>query len=535
MRFTASGWHTEIVEDGNDLEAIDHALRSARQEKNRPSLIIVNTHLGFGSPNKQDTFAAHGAPLGEEEVKLTRRNLGWPEAPVFHVPEDVLHHFRKALDQGRLEEDKWNSLWSAYDKQYPDLAKELQQLILEELVPGWERDIPRFPADPKGMATRIASGNVMNAISTKLPGLIGGSADLNPSTFTELNKAGNFGSPAMANGDLQGSAEGGWSYAGRNIFFGIREHAMGAILNGMAAHGGLLPYGATFFSFSDYMRPPIRLAAIMNIHVIYIFTHDSIGVGEDGPTHQPVEHLDCLRAIPRLTVIRPGDANETAEAWRLAIKSTGPVALILTRQNVGTLDRDQYAFAEGVSKGAYILYDSPGRMPQIILIASGSETGLIVAAGKKLEEQKIAVRLVSMPSWELFEAQPEIYKESVFPRAVRKRLAVEAGVTRGWSRYVTDEGDVIGMDHFGVSAPGPVLMREFGFTVENICKRALALLKPAVLKPFGDGVRPIVACLPMNDPQDHHSTKYMSISPLFFAMILPRYSKTNSGSSLMYS
>jgi transketolase len=338
--------------------------------------------------------------------------------------------------------------------------------------------MPQFPADDEGLSTRVASGTIMQSISQKLPGLIGGSADLNPSTHTELHDAGNFESSAMAVGDLQGSAAGGWSYAGRNLQFGVREHAMGGILNGLATHGGIIPFGATFLTFSDYMRPPIRLAALMGLQVVYVFTHDSLALGEDGPTHQSVEHVASLRAIPNLIVIRPGDANETAVAWRVAIETRDrPVALILTRQHVPTLNRSQFASADGLRRGAYILSDAQQGHPRIILIASGSEVGLIVAAQQKLQSQHIAVRLVSMPCWELFEAQSKDYRDSVLLPSVHARLAVEAGVTQGWHRYVGDQGDVIGVDRFGASAPGPVVMREYGFTVEHVCKRALALLK----------------------------------------------------------
>jgi transketolase len=328
------------------------------------------------------------------------------------------------------------------------------------------------------MATRAASGKVMQVLQSKLPGLIGGAADLNPSTNTELKDAGNFESPEMAVGDLQGSAGGGWSYAGRNVQFGVREHGMGAILNGLAAHGGVIPFGATFLTFSDYLRPSIRLAALMKLQVVYVFTHDSIGMGEDGPTHQAVEQVASLRAIPRLIVIRPADANETAVAWRVAIETRDrPVALVLTRQNVPTLDRKQFAAAEGLRHGAYILADAPLGKPRLILMASGSEVALIVAAGQKLQEQNIPVRLISMASWELFEAQSQAYRDSVLPPAVRARLAVEAGVSQGWHRYVGDRGEVIGVERFGASAPGPIVMREYGFSVENVCQRALAVLE----------------------------------------------------------
>ena len=480
QRFAAYGWHTQSIDDGNDLEAIDRALRLARQETGRPSLILVRTHIGYGSPNKQDTFAAHGSPLGEEEVKLTKQHLGWPVEPLFLVPQEVEQHCRQALGRGRKTESDWNAMVAAYGEQYPELARELRHLINGELPKGWEANIPQFAADAKGMATRVASGKVMEAISPKLAGLVGGSADLDPSTYTELRDAGDFQDPAMAVGDLQGSVGGGWSYAGRNLHFGVREHGMGAILNGLATHGGIIPFGATFLTFSDYMRPPIRLAALMGVQVIYVFTHDSIAMGEDGPTHQPVEQLANLRAIPQLTVIRPCDANETAAAWRVAIETWDrPVALILTRQNVPTLDRTQFAPADGLRRGAYILADAPQGNPHIILIATGSEVDLIVAARLRLQEENIAVRLVSMPSWELFEAQSREYRDSVLPPSVRARLAVEAGATQGWHRYLGDRGDVIGVDRFGASAPGPVLMREYGFTVEHVCTRARAVLERA--------------------------------------------------------
>jgi transketolase len=478
QRFAAYGWHTQSIDDGNDADAIDRAIRAAQQETERPSLILVRTHIGYGSPHKQDTFAAHGSPLGEEEVKLTKQNLGWPVEPPFLVPDAVEQHCRQAVHRGRQAEAEWNEKFSAYEQQYPELACELRLLIAGELPPGWDANIPQFPADAKGLATRVASGKIMEAISQKLPGLIGGSADLNPSTYTELHDAGNFENSAMAIGDLQGSAGGGCSYAGRNLQFGVREHAMGAILNGLATHGCTIPFGATFLTFSDYMRPPIRLAALMGIQVVYVFTHDSLALGEDGPTHQSVEQVASLRAIPNLMVIRPGDANETAVAGRVAIETRDrPVALILTRQNVPTLNRSEFASADGLRRGAYILADAPEGNPHIILIASGSEVGLIVAARPALKDRNIAVRLVSMPSWELFEAQSRDYRDSVLPPSVRVRLEVEAGVTQGWHRYVGDHGDVIGVDRFGASAPGPVVMREYGFTVEHVCKRALALLK----------------------------------------------------------
>ena len=454
QRFAAYGWHTQSIEDGNDVEAIDRAIRAAQQETERPSLILVQTHIGYGSPHKQDTFAAHGSPLGEEEVNLTKQNLGWPVEPPFLVPDAVEQHCRQVVHRGQLAEAEWNEKFSAYEQQYPEQAGELRLLIAGELPPGWDANIPQFPADAKGLATRVASGTIMETISRTVPGLIGGSADLNPSTYTELNDAGNFESSTRAVGDLQGSAAGGWSYAGRNLQFGVREHAMGAIVNGLATHGGTIPFGATFLTFSDYMRLPIRLAALMGIQVVYIFTHDSLALGEDGPTHQSVEQVASLRAIPQLMVIRPGDANETAVAWRVAIETRDrPVALILTRQNVPTLDRSDFGAADGLRRGAYILADAPQGTPALILIASGSEVGLIVAARQMLEEKNIPVRLVSMPCWELFEAQSRDYRDSVLLPSVHARLAVEAGVTQGWHRYVGDQGDVIGVDRFGASAP----------------------------------------------------------------------------------
>ncbi len=483
-RFEAYGWHTQTIDDGNDLKAIERALRAARAETERPSLVLVRTHLGYGSPHKQDTFEAHGSPLGEEEVRLTKQALGWPTEPPFYIPDRALQHFRRALDGGKQAEAEWNAKLAAYAQEFPDLAAEFQQAMRGELPKDWDADIPSFPADAsaqppfgKGVATRVASGKVMSAIAPRLPTLMGGSADLDPSTHTMLKGLGDFENPTQAEGDVQGSAGGGWNYAGRNLHFGVREHGMGAALNGMAAHGGVIPFGATFLIFSDYMRPPIRLAALMELHTIYVFTHDSIGLGEDGPTHQPVEQLANLRAVPRLVVIRPGDANETAVAWRVAIETREqPVALVLSRQNVPTLDRSQFAPAEGLRQGAYVLADAPNGKPDVILIASGSELGLVVAARQKLLEQSVRARVVSMPSWELFDAQPQGYRDSILPRDIRARLAVEAGSPQGWHRYVGDAGDVLGVDTFGASAPGGTVLREYGFSVENVIQRALALL-----------------------------------------------------------
>jgi transketolase len=477
-RFEAYGWHIQTVADGNDPEAVDRALRTARGETERPSLILVRTHIGYGSPDKQDSFESHGSPLGVDEVRLTKQNLGWPAEPPFYIPEKAAEHFHKAIERGKAAETEWRDKFSAYARTYPDRAEAFEQIMRGELPDRWDRDIPVFPADAKGLATRVAAGKVMNAVAPRLPALIGGSADLNPSTHTALSGLGDFEPAGVTVRDKQGAVDGVWGYAGRNVYFGVREHGMGAILNGLAAHGGTVPFGATFLIFSDYMRPPIRLAAMMGLRVIYVFTHDSIALGEDGPTHQPVEQLAGLRAVPGLTVIRPGDANETAVAWRVALEARDhPVALVLTRQNVPTLDRTEFAAADGLRHGAYVLADAPNGKPDVILIASGSEVGLIMAARQQLQDQNVLVRVVSMPSWELFDVQPKSYRDQVLLPAIHARLAVEAGASQGWHRYVGDHGDVLGVDRFGASAPGSVVMREYGFTVENVCKRTLALLR----------------------------------------------------------
>lgn len=475
-RFDAYGWHTVSVGDGNDLAAIDAALETARAKSTRPTLILVRTHLGYGSP-EQDSFKAHGSPLGEEGVRKTKLKLGWPVEPEFLVPDDVLAHFRQALQRGEELEAAWELRMSAYAKAFPDLHAELQRAMRAELVEGWDADIPVFPTDAKGMATREASGKVMNAFAAKVPAFSGGSADLDPSTKTALKGMGDFNPVPSKDEDLQGSDSAGWGYWGRNLHFGVREHAMGSIVNGLAAHGGVIPFGSTFLIFSDYMRPPMRLAALMGLHVIHVFTHDSIALGEDGPTHQPIEQLANLRAIPRLVMIRPADANETAVAWRVAMETRDrPVALVLTRQNVPTLDRDRSGSADGLRRGAYVLSDPPNGDPELILIASGSEIGLIVEAAKRLQEEGVAVRCVSMPSWELFEALPRGERDAVLLPSVGARLAVELGVSQGWERYVGPHGDMLGIERFGASAPADVLLNAYGFTVDAIHERAKALL-----------------------------------------------------------
>ncbi|HUF21271.1 MAG TPA: transketolase [Burkholderiales bacterium] len=475
-RFEAYGWHTVVVADGNDLAAIEAAIDAARAETTRPSLILVRTHIGYGSP-EQDSFKAHGSPLGTDDVRKTKQKLGWPTEPDFLIPDAALKHFRKSVERGAQDEAAWNERMSTYARKFPDQFQELQCRLRGELPLGWDTDIPAFPADARGLATRDASGKVMNAIAPRLPALTGGSADLDPSTKTALKGLGDFSPPPSKNEVEPGSDDGGRSYVGRNLHFGVREHAMGAIVNGLAAHGGFIAYGATFLIFSDYMRPPIRLAALMGLHVVHVFTHDSIMLGEDGPTHQPVEQLAALRAIPNLIVIRPGDANETSVAWRVALETRDrPVVLALSRQNLPTLDRSRYTPADGLRRGAYVLLDAPGGKPELILIASGSEVELIVAATDRLQKQDIAVRCVSMPSWELFDALPQRERDAVLPPSVTARLAVEAGIAQGWHRYVGAVGDVLSVEQFGASAPAEVLQHEYGLTVDNVCVRARALL-----------------------------------------------------------
>ncbi len=461
QRFTAYGWHVERV-DGHDREAIAQAIEAARQETDRPSLIIARTHIAYGSPNKQDTASAHGAPLGEEEVRLTKERLGLPPDRTFWVPDEVYTHMRQAVKRGEEWEREWREMFERYRQAYPDLAEEFERALDGKLPEGWDVDLPTFEPG-QNIATRKASGAVLNAIAPRVPYLIGGSADLTPSNNTYL----------QGFGDLSRS-----NPAARNIHYGVREHAMAAALNGMTLHGGLIAYGGTFLVFSDYMRPALRLAALMNIPTIFVFTHDSAWIGEDGPTHQPVEHLPSLRAMPNMTVIRPSDANEVVEAWRYALthRDGGPIALLLTRQGVPVLDRSRLAPASELHKGAYVLVDAQNGKPELILLASGSEVPLVVAAWEELEKEGISTRVVAMPSWEIFERQPENYKREVLPPEVTKRLAVEAAMPFGWERYVGNEGDVLGIDHFGASAPYKVLMEKYGFTVENIVARAKALL-----------------------------------------------------------
>jgi len=461
-RFEAYGWFVQRIDDGNDLEAIDRALTAAKAEKERPSIIVVRTHIAYGSPNKQDTAGAHGSPLGEEEVALTKKNLGLPLEPKFYIPEEALAHYRKAIERGEKAEAEWHERLAAYRKAFPDLGAEWDRYVRRELPEGWKAKLPAFKPSDGALATRQASGKVLNAISSSLPTLLGGSADLAPSTDTLVKNE-----QAFEKG----------RYGGRNFHFGVREHAMGAVLNGMALTG-LIPYGATFMIFSDYMRPTIRLAAMMGIHSIFVYTHDSIFLGEDGPTHQPIEQLASLRAIPNLCLIRPADANETAVAWRVAIeRRDGPVAFALTRQSLPVIDREKYASAEGLAQGAYILADSKGSRPELLLMASGSEVSVALDAYEKLTAEGVAARVVSMPSWDLFEKQSQAYKDDVLPPLATARLAIEAAYPLGWDRYIGPKGATIAMTRFGASAPYKVLAEKFGFTAAHVAERAHKLLE----------------------------------------------------------
>jgi transketolase len=460
-RFEAYGWFVQQIPDGNDLTAIDAAIRAAQTQKGKPSIIMVRTHIAYGAPHAQDTAEAHGAPLGEEEIRLTKQAYGWPPEEKFLVPDTALAEFRKAIACGEAAEAGWQKRLAAYRQAFPDLAAEWDGFVRGELPAGWKEKIPTFKSSDGAMATRQASGKVLAAIAPRLPTLVGGSADLAPSNNTYVKGLGDF------------SKE---NYGARNFHFGVREHAMAAALNGMAL-SGLIPYGGTFMVFSDYARPAVRLAALMGARSIFVFTHDSIFLGEDGPTHQPVEHLAALRTIPNLMLLRPADANETAVAWRVAVEHKGgPVVLALTRQAIPVIDRSKYASAEGLTRGAYVLADADGAAPQIILIGTGSEVYLALDAYEKLAAEGIGARVVSMPSWDLFEKQPQQYKDEVLPPAVTARLAIEAAVPFGWDRYVGAKGAVIGLNRFGASAPWKVLAEKFGFTSANVARRAKELL-----------------------------------------------------------
>ena len=461
-RFRAYRWNVVHVADANDTQAFAAALAAFARAGDRPTLIVVDSHIGYGAPHKQDTSAAHGEPLGEDEVKLAKRNYGWPEDAKFLVPDGVYERFRRGIgERGRRLRREWNEKFADYCRRYPELGNRLQAMQSREPPRGWDAELPEFPADSKGLATRESSGKVLNAIAEHYPWLIGGAADLGTSTKTPLKFA--------AAGNFEADESGG-----RNLAFGIREHAMGAVLNGLALEG-LRPFGSSFLIFSDYMRPPIRLAALMKLPVIYIFTHDSIGLGEDGPTHQPVEQLIGLRAVPGLITLRPADANEVIEAWRVIVGlKDAPACLVLSRQALPTFDRSRYASAAGVARGGYVLADAPGGRPDVILIGTGSEVATCIAAVAMLAKASIAARVVSLPSWELFDRQDEAYLQSVLPKSVRARVSVEAGSTRGWERYAGSDGAMLGMHRFGASAPAKDLMKRFGFTAEDIVEAAKA-------------------------------------------------------------
>ncbi|HEX5478282.1 MAG TPA: transketolase [Dehalococcoidia bacterium] len=462
-RFEAYGWQVQRI-DGMDANAVDSAIRMAQLDTERPSLIVAHTHIGYGSPHKQDTNKAHGSPLGEEEVKLAKRNYGWPEDKQFYVPEDALGHFREAVARGRERQREWDGRMDAYAKAHPDEASTFRRAIAGELPADWDADLPSYTPDDKPLATRAASGNALNGLAKRLPLLLGGSADLGESNNTELHDAGNM------------SAE---SPGGRNIYFGVREHAMAAASNGMAAHGGLLPFCATFLTFSDYCRPAIRLAALSEYKVVFVFTHDSVGLGEDGPTHQPIEHLMALRAIPELTVIRPADGNETSMGWKAAIERKTPTLFALSRQGLPQLQGTANGGARGVLRGAYVLSEAPGSgPPDAIVIATGSEVSVAVEAQQQLADRGVRTRVVSMPSWEMFEAQDQAYQDEVLPPSVKARVSVEAGITLGWQRWVGDAGAMIGIDgRFGASAPGATVLKELGITAEHVVERTLEVAR----------------------------------------------------------
>lgn len=476
-RFAAAGWQVTLVPNGNDVKAVDRALGEAKAETSRPSLIRLRTTIGCGAPGKQNTSGAHGSPLGPEEVRAAKEYLGWPQEPPFFVPEEVLTFYRGAGAAGAGCEAAWRGAFARYAAAYPGEAAEFERVMKGDLPVGWEKVLPVYGPETKDVATRKTSEAVLQAIAPVIPELMGGSADLNPSTFTWLKGQGDFQRLGEPPAGLEGAVGGEWGYGGRNIHFGVREHAMAAIAGGMALHGGVLPFTGTFFTFADYMRPSIRLAALMGLRVIYVFSHDSIGVGEDGPTHQPIEQLMSLRAIPSLTVIRPADANETVEAWRAALENrSGPTALILTRQNLPVLDRTVFRPAAGLRRGGYLLWESVQGEPETIVIGTGSEVEIAIEAGRRLAAEGLRVRVVSLPSWELFGGQPQEYRDDVLPPAVRARVAVEAGVPLGWERYVGLEGEIVGIDRFGASAPYKVIYEKFGITADAVAAAVRRLL-----------------------------------------------------------
>jgi transketolase len=473
-RFEAYGWHIRHVAEGNDTQEIARAIEEAKEDTRRPSLILVRTTIGYGSPNKQNSYHSHGSPLGEDELAKTKTALGWPTQEKFYLPEDALNEFRTAVTKGAAAQTEWEAKFEAYKAEFPKEAAEFEMIQAGKLPEGWDANLPKWKVGDKAVATRVTSGETLNALAKAIPNIIGGSADLNPSTNTAMKGLGDFQPSEFAGPGTAGAVGGEWGYGGHNIAFGVREHAMGAAVNGMAAHGGVIPFSATFFVFSDYMKPAMRVGAIMGIKAVYVFTHDSIGVGEDGPTHEPIEQLAGVRAIPGLTVIRAADANESAESWAYAMRHDGPTLLVFTRQNLPVLDRS--GAIGDLTKGAYIISDAEGGTPDVILIGCGSEVQLCVGAQQKLKEAGVKARVVSMPSMSLFDAQDAAYKESILPAAVRHRVSVEAGSTFGWAKYVGFDGVTIGIDHYGASAPGERIFKEFGFTVENVTAQALKLV-----------------------------------------------------------
>ncbi|MGI4830700.1 MAG: transketolase [Janthinobacterium lividum] len=471
-RFESYGWHTRMVPDGNNLEDVDAAIREAQNAHDKPSLLLVRNHIGFGSPKKHDSFHAHGSPLGEEEVAATKTALSWPSQEPFFIPEQALTLFRQAIAAGGEAQQTWEQSLAAYAEAYPELGEEWNQTMGGKLRAAWKDNLPVWGPQDKPISTRVAGGQILNALAKAIPNLVGGSADLNPSTNTAIKDAGDFQPSAASLPVVQGAVGGAWDFSGRNIHFGIREHAMGAAVNGMAAHGGLFPYSATFMVFSDYMKPAMRLGALMGIKAVYVFTHDSIAVGEDGPTHEPIEQLAGLRAIPGLTVLRPADANEAREAWILAIERPTPTVLVLSRQNLNILERSK-ATNGLTERGAYVLADAEGGSPDVLLLGTGSEVDLCSQASVRLKELGVSTRVISMPSWEIFMEQSEKYQEAVLPKQLRKRVTVEAGTTFGWERFAGLDGEMIGIDQFGASASANEIMERFGFTVQHVTAAAL--------------------------------------------------------------
>ena len=474
-RFEGYGWHTRHVHEGNDTEAIAKAIEEARGERHKPSLILVHTHIGYGSPHKQDSFEAHGNPLGDDELLASKKALGWGSTDKFYLPEDAVGFFRKIGENGGKKQAEWGKRFDAYRKAFANEAAQLETMMSGKLPDNWRADLPKWKTEDKPIATRAAGGQALNALAKHIPNIIGGSADLNPSTNTALKGMGDFQPPESGGPSAQGAVGGVWGYAGRNIAFGVREHAMGAAVNGLAAHGGVLPFSATFLVFSDYMKPSVRLGALSQLKCFYVFTHDSVGVGEDGPTHEPIEQIAGLRAIPGLNVLRPADANETAECWAAAVEHNGPTLFAFTRQNVPHLDRSKAKNVD-VAKGAYILSEPDGGSPDVILIGTGSEVHLCMSAAEKLAGYGVKARVVSMPSWFLFEKQDEGYRESVLPKSLKKRVTVEAASRYGWERWAGTDGIMIGVDHYGASAPGAEIMKQFGFTAEHVTSAALRLM-----------------------------------------------------------